>query len=344
MPRSDAIRLVSNPPNPWHGSEIAWDELPPPISLHVHEDRTKQILARNESPDIPFRWIVNPYRGCYHGCAYCYARPSHQHLDFGAGTDFERQLVVKPDAPKLLRAAFDRRNWRGELIVFSGNTDCYQPLEVSYGLTRSCLEVCLAYRQPVGVITKSTLVERDASLLASLGAQASCHVTVSVPFFDPAIARAIEPYVPTPARRFETIRRLADAGVSVGVNVAPVIPGLSDDQIPAILQAAHEAGATQAAMILLRLPGVVAEVFERRLRAALPQRADRVMHQLAACRGGATNDPRFGTRMGGAGPRWEAIRLLFDATCERLGLRREHEPRAENSFQRPGQGRQLNLL
>jgi DNA repair photolyase len=344
MSRSSALTHVTNPPNPWHDSVIDFDEMPPPVSLTVIADQARQILTRNTSPDLPFRWSLNPYRGCYHGCAYCYARPSHQYLDLGAGTDFERTLVIKPDAPALLREAFDRRSWTGEHILFSGNTDCYQPLELSYGLTRGCLEVCRDYRNPVSVITKSTLIERDLELLVDLDRRARCSVTVSVPFMDPELSRAIEPYVPSPRRRIETIRRLAQAGLSVRVNVAPIIPGLTDDQIPAILEAAREAGATQANFILLRLDDTVAEIFEARLRAALPERADRVMNQLRDCRGGRTNDPRFGRRMGGFGARYQAIEALFETTARRLGLTAVPPATHPATFSRPHQGHQLDLL
>jgi len=344
MPRPNSVRLVTNPPNPWHRTEVDLDGMPPPAELKVFEDHSKTILSRNESPDIPFRWSLNPYRGCYHGCAYCYARPSHQTLDLGAGTDFERTIVVKPEAPRLLREAFDRRSWKGEVVMLSGNTDCYQPLEVSYGLARGCLEVCRDYRNPVAIITKSTLIERDIPLLVQLSEVAACHVTLSIPFFDADLARAIEPYVPTPRRRIETIRRLADAGIRVRLNVAPVIPGLTDDQIPAILEAARDAGATQAAFILLRLPPIVLEVFESRLRDALPGRADRVMNQLRICRGGTVNDPRLGSRMRGTGARYEAIQTLFDTTAARLGFEEPSREVDETTFCRPHEGRQLALL
>jgi len=338
------LSRVTNPPNPWQSSAIEFDEMPPPVALTVIADRSRQILTRNTSPDLPFRWSLNPYRGCYHGCAYCYARPSHQYLDLGAGTDFERTLIIKPDAPALLREAFNRRSWTGEHILFSGNTDCYQPLEISYGLTRSCLEVCRDYRNPVSIITKSTLIERDVDLLVDLDRRARCVVTVSLPFIDHDHSRAIEPYVPSPRRRLETIHTLSEAGLRVRVNVAPVIPGLTDDQIPAILEAAQKAGATQANFILLRLPDTVAEIFEARLREALPDRADRVMSQLRDCRGGRTNDPRFGRRMSGFGARYQAIEALFTTTARRLGMSAGAASEHPSTFCRPHQGHQLGLL
>jgi DNA repair photolyase len=270
--------------------------------LLVYEDATRSVLARNDSPDLGFRWSVNPYRGCYHGCAYCYARPSHERLGFGSGTDFERRLVVKQRVAELLRAELCKPSWRSELILLSGNTDCYQPLEAAYRLTRACLQVCLEARNPVHVITKAPLVERDVDLLAALASRGAASVSISVPFFDPVLARAIEPGVATPARRFRTIRRLAEAGVPVGVNVAPVIPGLTDDQIPRILEASAEAGASTASMILLRLPGNVESVFLERMRSVFPERLDRVTARLREARGGVLDDARFGSRMRGKGP------------------------------------------
>jgi len=343
-PGAGAIRPVSNPPHRWQATWVEWCEEPPPAGLHVFEDRSRTILSRNDSPDVPFTWSVNPYRGCFHACAYCYARPSHEYLDLGAGTDFERRLVVKPEAAALLREAFDRRSWRGETVVFSGNTDCYQPLEAAWGLTRGCLEVCLAYRNPVGVITKSALIERDLGLLVALAEHDACHVTVSVPFFDPEVARAMEPGVPTPQRRLRTIRRLAEAGVPVGINIAPIIPGLSDSDIAPLMEAAAEAGASWVGTIMVRLPGPVATVFEARLREHLPLRADRVLAQIAACRAGRRSDARFGHRMRGTGERWQAIATMIEVMARRHGLAHPPRPREATPFQRPPKGGQLALL
>jgi DNA repair photolyase len=311
---------LSNPPNPWATTEVEYLEGAPEVRLEVYEDHTRQILAKNDSPDVGFTWSVNPYRGCFHACAYCYARPSHEYLSWGAGTDFDRKIVVKPEAPALLRAAFAKRTWKKELVVFSGVTDCYQPLEASYRLTRGCLEVCVETANPAGFITKSPLIERDLDLLTALGQVASAHVTVSVPFWDADKARAIEPYVATPLRRLHTIEKLARAGVSVGVNIAPVIPGLNDQDIPRVLTAAREAGASYAGFVLLRLPGSVKAVFEERLRAGLPLQADRILHRIRETRGGDLYDPRFGVRGRGEGPYAQAIKTLFQTTASRLGL------------------------
>jgi DNA repair photolyase len=296
-------------------------EAPPPdMRLEVYEDHSRQILATNDSPDVGFRWSVNPYRGCFHACAYCYARPSHEYLSFGAGTDFERRIVVKPRAPELLRAAFRKKGWRGESVAFSGVTDCYQPLEASYRLTRRCLEVCVEESNPAGIITKAPLIERDLDVLVALAGRAALKVVVSIPFWDADRARAIEPYVATPQRRLRTIAALAARGIDVGVNVAPIIPGLNDQDIPRILSAARDAGATSAGYVLLRLPGSVKTVFEQRLRAALPLAADRVLHRIRETRGGQLYVSTFGERGRGQGPYAASIAMLFRTTAARLGL------------------------
>jgi DNA repair photolyase len=312
---------LSNPPNPWATTEVEYLEAAPEVRLEVYEDHTRTILARNDSPDVGFSYSVNPYRGCFHACAYCYARPSHEYLGMGAGTDFDRKIVVKPRAAELLRAAFAKKSWKKETVVFSGVTDCYQPLEASYRLTRACLEVCAEVANPMGIITKAPLVERDVDVLQTLARVASAHVTVSIPIWDVERARAIEPYVATPQRRMRIIETLARAGIEVGVNVAPIIPGLNDQDIPKILSAARDAGATHAGYVLLRLPGSVKAVFEGRLRAALPLSADRVLHRIRETRGGQLYDPRFGARGRGEGQYADAIGTLFRASARRLGFR-----------------------
>src|SRR6266446_2351095 len=275
----------------------------------------------------------------------CYARPTHEYLGLGAGTDFERKITVKPQAPQLLREAFERPSWKGELVVFSGVTDCYQPLEASYRLTRGCLEVCAEYRNPAGIITKSPLIERDLDVLQQLQKDAGVSVSVSIPIWDRGHAHAIEPYVATPQRRMKTIERLAAAGLDVGVNVAPVIPGLSDADIPRILEAAHAAGARRAGFVFLRLPGSVKQVFEQRLRETLPLRADRVLNRVREARGGKLYDSRFGIRGRGDGQYADATRALFEATVKRLGMNEGFEAEVrEDTFRRPGSGRQLPLL
>jgi DNA repair photolyase len=322
---------ISNPPNPWASTEVEYLEAPPEVRLEVYEDQTRSILAKNDSPDVGFTYSVNPYRGCFHACAYCYARPSHEYLSLGAGTDFDRKIFVKLRAPELLRAELAKKSWKqngaGESVVFSGVTDCYQPLEASYRLTRGCIQVCLEAGVSVGIITKAPLVERDVDVLQAfaarrgLGVDASAHVTISVPFWDEDNARAIEPYVATPRRRLRIIETLSRAGIEVGVNVAPIIPGLNDQDIPKILSAARDAGATHAGSVLLRLPGSVKAVFEGRVRAAMPLSADRVLHRIRETRGGQLYDPRFGVRGRGEGTYALAIQTLFKTTARRLGFR-----------------------
>ncbi|MGZ3478180.1 MAG: radical SAM protein, partial [Polyangiales bacterium] len=298
---------VANPPNPWASTVVEWLEEPPEQRLEVFEEEGKSIVSENDSPDVPMRFSVNAYRGCVHACAYCYARPSHQYLGFGAGTDFDRKIVVKTNAPELLRATFDKKSWQGDSITFSGNTDCYQPLEGSYQLTRRCLEICLDYRNPLHVITKSALIRRDAELLAKLAREVSASVTLSIPFSDDAMGRAIEPYASAPSARFETVRRLVEAGVPTSVNIAPVIPGLNDSQIGEILERAKHAGARGAACMPVRLAAEVLPVFFERLAQAFPGRVKKVESALLQIRRGKLNDSEFGKRMTGDGPRWQAI-------------------------------------
>jgi DNA repair photolyase len=323
---------------------VEWDEEAPPARLRVYDDDSRSILAKNDSPDVPHTWSVNPYRGCSHACIYCYARPSHEYLGWGAGTDFDTRILVKRDAARLLADAFEERKWQGERILFSGNTDCYQPLEHRLGLTRACLEVCLRYRNPISVITKSNLVERDVALIADLSRVVGARVTLSIPYFDKDLARAIEPGAPTPARRLRAMRTLHDAGVPVGVNVAPVIPGVNDREIPNVLKAAREAGAAWAGLILVRLPGPVAPWFEARLAENLPLRAASVMGRIRRARDGRLNDPRFGSRMSGSGEEWEATEQLFELWRKKLGYADWVRDDPPSPFRRPGEGRQMSLL
>lgn len=324
-----------NPLNRWHSAHVEYDPgETPEIGLEIYEDATRTIISKNDSPDLSFTYSLNPYRGCAHGCAYCYARPSHEYLGFGSGADFERKLLVKPRAPELLRAAFEEKRWRGDLLVFSGNTDCYQPIEARYALTRQCLEVCRDYANPVHIITKGTLIERDIDVLVELHRVASVGVSVSVTFWDDDVARAIEPYAPRPARRIETIRRLSSAGIPVILHVAPVIVGLSDRDVIPIMEAARAAGAISAMMMPVRLPLGVAEVFESRLREALPLRAERVLARIREMHDGKLNDPRFGHRQRGEGRYFEALQRSFEATERRLGYGAFPEARS-GTFRRP---------
>ena len=294
---------VSNPPNPWRTAEVSYIDEIPEARFEIFEDQTRSILSRNDPAKVGFEYGLNPYRGCQHACAYCEARRRHEFLGFGAGTDFDTKIVVKPNAPQLLREAFDAPSWSGDVVVFSGATDCYQPLEASYRLTRQCLEVCAEYRNPVAIITKGALIERDLDLLMRLRECARVTVSISIPLYDAEAARALEPMVPTPARRIETIRRLAAAGIDVGISVAPLIPALGETDLAVLLSEAKKAAASRAVLSFLRLPPSVDVVFESRLKEAFPLRAKHVMSRFKE--GGAY------TAMVGA---------LYAATCRRLGL------------------------
>lgn len=336
------MRRLDNPPNPFVGEHVEWLGPAPEVRVEVFEERPRSVLSRNDSPDVPFTWSVNPYRGCLHACAYCYARRDHEFLGWGAGTDFETRLVVKVGAPELLRKALSQRTWRGELIAFSGDTDCYQPLEAHYRLTRQCLLVCRDFRNPVGIITKSALIRRDVDLLRDLCAETPSTVTISIPFFDPDLARAIEPGTPPPRLRIDAVRTLADAGIPVSVLVAPIIPGLSESEIPTILEAVADAGARSVGRILLRLQGSVKSVFIKRLRRALPDRAVRIIARLEEIRGDSLTDGRFHRRMTGTGVYWKMIEDLFDLHARRLGLAARVGPDVETTYRRPDE--QLELF
>ena len=314
------MKRVENPPNPYESAYREYLEEPPPVRVEVFEETAHSIIAANDSPDIPFTYSVNPYRGCQHGCAYCYARPYHEYLGMGAGTDFESKLVVKVNAADLLDRELSRSKYRGQELNFSGITDCYQPLEAVYGLTRRCLEICLKHGNAAAIVTKGFLVARDVDVLSALHAGPGAWVFVSIPFHDPEMARAIEPGAPPPSRRFEALRRLSAAGIPTGVMVAPIIPGLNDSQVPHILEAAAEAGASSASYTAVRLPGSVEPVFLNRLEAALPLRYVRVKERIRDMRDGELNDSRFFARMTGTGRYWDSVRQLFDIHRQRLGL------------------------
>ncbi len=333
------MRHVSNPPNPWLSHSVEWIGEPPPAKIDVFEEtETRSIISRNDSPDVAFDFSINCYRGCIHGCTYCFSRPTHEYLDFGAGTDFERKIVVKVKAAELLRKELMKPSWKGDEIVFSFTSDPYIPLEANYKLTRACLEVCAEFRNPVGIVTKSALIRRDIDVLQRLTAEASVGVYFSIPFADYDIARAVEPFAPSPNARFEAMKALADAGISVGIGIAPTIPGLTSD-IPALLQRAKECGARKAFINMLRLPGSVAPYFEQRLREKLPTKADRVLNRIRDAREGKLNSSQFGERMRGKGQYWNAQEKLFNVYARRLGFN-EHRVGSDtharaHTFRRP---------
>jgi DNA repair photolyase len=315
-----------NPPNRFEPLELEINpsvyedgEVPGPKTQYFI-DTTRNILSKNDSPDIPFTYGLNPYRGCEHGCIYCYARPTHEYLGFSAGLDFESKIIVKPHAPELLAETFRSGRWRPQVIALSGNTDCYQPVERVLKLTRRCLEVFLRHRNPVGMITKNALVIRDLDILRELAALNLVSVSLSITTLDRNLASKMEPRAAAPEKRLEAIEKLAAAGVPVSVNVAPIIPGLNDHEMPAILQAAAEAGARHAGHILVRLPHSVKDLFQAWVKQHFPERAAKVLHTIMDTRGGHLSDPRFGSRMRGEGNRAEAIHRLHRLACEKFGL------------------------
>lgn len=303
---------------------LAWDDEPlheaPGRRIEYLDDQTQSIVSENQSPDIPFRFSLNPYRGCVHGCAYCYARPTHEYLGLNSGLDFETKILVKHAAPSLLRQFLLRPSWSPEEIAFSGVTDCYQPAERQFALTRSCLEVALEFRQPIGVITKNALVVRDLDLLAELAALRLVNVFVSLTTLDAALARDLEPRTSAPAARLRAVRMLAEARVPVGVMTAPIIPGLNDAEIPALLTAAREAGARSAGYILLRLPMAVETVFLEWLERVRPSHASRVLSRIRQTRDGRLNSSAWGERQRGAGTLAEQVEQMHRLFRRKLGF------------------------
>lgn len=310
---------------------------PQSVETLYYADATRSILAKNDSPDVPFTFSVNPYRGCEHGCVYCYARPSHEYLGFSAGLDFESRILVKRNAPQLLEEALRDPAFVPQVIALSGNTDCYQPVERKLKITRGCLEVFLRFRNPTGVITKSAMVARDADVLKEMAKWKLVCVTLSITTLDASLASRMEPRAGTPEKRLEAVRILADAGIPVGVNVAPVIPGLTDSEIPEILRRAADHGALFAGWIMMRLPYAVKDLFQEWLRREVPLRADKVLGRVRDVRGGNLTDPRFNSRMTGEGELARTIEALFENTCRKLGLNEKDIQLSTEHFQRSGQ-------
>ena len=297
-------------------------DAPPAPATTLAADASRTIIARNDSPDIPFTQSINPYRGCEHGCIYCYARPSHGYLGLSAGLDFETRLFFKPDAAKLLRAELAKPGYRPSAIAFGSNTDPYQPAEKQLRLTRQLLEVLAEHDHPLTIVTKSAGVLRDVDLLAPMSQRRLAKVFVSLTTLDRDLARRMEPRASTPQRRLEAISRLAEAGVHVGVMTAPVIPALTDHELEALLEAAAGAGAQSAGYVMLRLPFEIKDLFREWLREHAPLRADHVISRVTQLRGGRLNDPQFGSRMTGQGVEAQLIARRFRLACQRLGLDR----------------------
>ncbi len=307
-------------------------------------DPSRTILSYNTSPDVGFRVSLNPYRGCEHGCVYCYARPTHEWLGFSAGLDFETKLMVKQDAPHLLDKALAAPSWQPQPIFFSGITDAYQPVERQLELTRGCLRVLTAYHNPVCIVTKSALVTRDCDLLAQLAEDRAAWVAVSLTTLKAELARHLEPRASTPARRLAAIAALAEAGIPVGVMIAPIIPGLTDHEIPALLKAAAQAGARFAGHTIVRLPYGVAELFSQWLEDYYPERKNKVLNRIRSMRQGKLNDARWKSRMRGEGVLAESIHDLFAAMSRKAGLDRPFPQLSTAAFRRPGQTHQLALF
>jgi DNA repair photolyase len=331
------LRYVNNPPNPWLTESVEWLGEPPEARVEIFEDEaSRTILTRNNSPDVGFDVSLNIYRGCTHACAYCFSRPTHEYLGFGAGTDFETKIVVKTKAPELLRKELMKPSWKGEQILMSFTSDPYIPLETKYELTKKCLEILLEFRNPVAIVTKSALIRRDVDLLAELAQKASAQVFFSIPFLDAEVCRALEPFVPLPEARFHAMKTLSDAGVAVGLAIAPVIPGLNESDIPALVEKAAAAGAKTAFINLLRLPGNVRPYFLQKLAERLPTREKRIVNHIRAERNGKLNSSNFGERMHGTTEHWKIAEKMFRLACKRHGLNQptEEKPR-ENTFRRP---------
>jgi DNA repair photolyase len=302
------------------GWDLPEDDDLPPLRTTVTIDATKTIIARNQSPDIPFDRSINPYRGCEHGCIYCFARPTHAFLGLSPGLDFESRLFAKPDAARLLDAELRKPGYKPAVIAMGTNTDPYQPIERDYKITRGILEVLRAFNHPVGIVTKSALIQRDIDILAPMAEKRLAHAFVSISTLDRELARKMDPRAPTPPRRLETIRALADAGIPVGVMSAPMIPALNDQEMERVLEAAVEAGATAASYNVLRLPLEIKDLFTEWLEAHAPGRAQHVLELIRDVRGGELYDSTFGKRMRGEGPYAELLRRRFQLARKRLGL------------------------
>ena len=360
MPRSVRGRgAADNPPNRFErlsltvvdsGGAAAVDVLPEELAdgrrvdTAVYEDHSRTVINRVDSPDLPFRWTINPYRGCEHGCIYCYARPTHETLGLGSGLDFESKIVAKFDAARLLRKELVRPKWAAEPIVLSGVTDPYQPLENRLLITRKLIEICAEARQPISIVTKSRLILRDLDLLTELARHNAVRVAVSVTTLDPDLAARMEPRASAPRDRLWTVQRLASAGIAVSVMAAPVIPAITDRELPRILKAAADAGARAANYILLHLPHANKQLFADWLRRHYPQRGEHVMTLLRQAGGGELYDARFGVRQRGRGPYADQLHQMFETYRRRLGLDEDLPAMSADHFRRPDASEQLPLF
>ncbi len=329
-----------NPKNRFEIIEVERDpEIPGPerVDTELLRDTSRSLITRNDSPDVGFEVSINPYRGCEHGCVYCYARPFHEYLGFSAGLDFESRILVKEDAPEILRRELSSPKWQPQTLVMSGVTDCYQPAERKLEITRRCLEVLAEFRNPVGIITKNELVTRDIDHLSELAEHGAAAVHISITTLDGEVARRMEPRASHPRDRLKAIERLAAAGIPVGVMVAPVVPAITDHEMPKILEAAAAAGATSAGYVVLRLPGAVAGLFEEWVERHFPDRKEKVLNRVRDLRGGRLYDARFGSRMRGEGLFADQIRTTFETFKRRYGLDQPRPELSTAAFRRPGQ-------
>lgn len=336
--RFESIEVVPDPHDDLQPDEIV------ALETKFFSDPSRTIIASNDSPDVGFDRSINPYRGCEHGCVYCYARPTHEYLGYSAGLDFETRILVKEGAPELLRKELSARNWVPQVIGLSGVTDCYQPIERELEITRRCLEVLAEFRNPCFVVTKNHLVARDADVLAELARYDAVTVQISITTLDPTLARVMEPRASTPDKRLDAIELLASKGVPVGVLTAPVIPAINDHEIPAILKAARSSGAGHASYVMLRLPHGVKDLFEEWLERNLPDRKERVLSRIRQLRDGKLNSTSFGERMKGQGVFADQVRALFVTACRKHGLKFGWPEASTAAFRVPGAKTQLSLF
>jgi DNA repair photolyase len=333
--RFESIEQIPEPPD-------GDDEISSPHT-QFFADTTQSIIAYNDSPDVGFDASINAYRGCEHGCVYCYARPTHEYLGFSSGLDFESKIMVKEAAPELLRKELSSPKWQPQVLAMSGVTDCYQPVEKKRQLTRRCLEVLLEFRNPVVVVTKNYLVTRDIDILRELARYQCTGVTISLTTLDPRLCSLMEPRASSPARRLAAIRALAESEIPVGYLQAPMIPGLTDAEAPAIARAAAEAGASFAGYVALRLPFAVKTLFEQWLEHHFPERKEKILNRIRSMRGGKLNDPHFKSRMRGDGIFAQQMSDLFQLACKKAGINKRWPELATKNFRRPGTS-QLSLF
>src|SRR5215207_1758068 len=336
-----------NPTNRFETITVERDpEAPGPerVETELLKDTSRSLITRNDSPDVGFEVSLNPYRGCEHGCIYCYARPTHEYLGFSAGLDFETRILAKEEAPEILRKELSSPKWKPQTLAMSGVTDCYQPVERKLEVTRRCLGVLAEFRNPVAVITKNEMVTRDIDHLSALAEHGAAAVYLSITTLDVDLARRMEPRASHPRDRLKAIERLAAAGIPVGVMVAPVVPAITDHEMPKILEAAAAAGARTAGYVVMRLPGAVAGLFERWLEAHFPDRKEKVLARVRELRGGRLYDPRFGSRMRGEGLFADQVKAVFETSKRRYGLDQRHFELTAASFRRPGEMVQLGLF